>query len=70
MSAYSRMQIDPKLSLHMKLKLMCIKDQHIKPYTINFIDEKEQNYLGLIDTGDKFPEQNTNDPTLRATINI
>jgi hypothetical protein len=62
--------MDQNLSRYMKLKSKFIKDRHIKSEILNFIDNKVGNCLRLIDTRDKFPEQNTNSQTIRSRINI
>jgi hypothetical protein len=48
------MQIDSYLSLYTKLKSKCIKDLHIKPDTLNLIEEKVGNRLKHIGTGGNF----------------
>jgi hypothetical protein len=53
------MQIDLFLSLCTKLKPKQIKGLHIKPDTLNLIEEKVGKSLEHVDTG-KFPEQNAN----------
>ena len=54
MSICRRINIDPYLSLSTKLKSKWIKDQNIKWDTLNFIEEKVENTLELIGTGDSF----------------
>jgi hypothetical protein len=49
-----QMQIDPFLSPWTKLKSKWIKDLHIKPETVKFIEEKVGKSLKDMDTGDKF----------------
>jgi hypothetical protein len=48
-----RMPIDPFLS-HTKLKPKWIKEFHIKPETLKFIEEKVEKNLEDMGTGDKF----------------
>ena len=54
------MKIDPYLSPGTKLKSKWIKDLHIKPDTLNLIEEKVAKNLKHIGSGEIFPEQNTN----------
>ena len=54
MSTYKRMKIDPYLSPCTKLKSKWIKDFNIKPDTLNLIEEKVENSLECIGTGDNF----------------
>jgi hypothetical protein len=68
MSAYRRMQIDPYLSLHTKLKSKWIKDLNIKLDRLNLIEEKVGNSLDHIGTGDNFLNRTTISQTLRSTI--
>jgi hypothetical protein len=56
-------EIDPFLSPCTKLKSKWIKDLHIKPDTLNLIEEKVGKNLKHIGSGEIFPEQNTNDPS-------
>jgi hypothetical protein len=49
-----RIRIDPFLSPFTKLKSKWIKDLHIKPETLKFIEEKVGKSLKDMDTGDKF----------------
>jgi hypothetical protein len=49
-----KMQIDPFLSPCTKLKSKWIKDLHIKPDTLNLIEEKLGKSLELMGTGEKF----------------
>ena len=51
MSAHSRMQIDPYLSLCTKLKFKGLKGLNIKPGTLNIIEAKLGNTLEFTDTG-------------------
>jgi hypothetical protein len=53
-STCKRMQIDPFLSPCTKLKSKWIKHLHIKPETLNLIDEKVGESLEHMDTGEKF----------------
>jgi hypothetical protein len=48
------MQIDPFLSPCAKLKSKWIKDLHIKPKTLKFIEEKVGKSLEHMATGEKF----------------
>jgi len=60
-SACRRMQIDPFLSPCTKLKFKWIKDLHIKPDTMNLIEEKVGKNLECIGTGENFlNRKNTN----------
>jgi hypothetical protein len=59
-STCRRMQIGPFSSPYTKLKSKWIKDLHIKPGTLNLIDNKVEKSLRQMGTGKKFPEQNTN----------
>lgn len=54
MSACTRIQIDPYLTLCTKLSTKCITDVNIKQDTDNMIDDKLGNSLELIDTGKNF----------------
>jgi hypothetical protein len=49
-----RIQIDPFLSPCTKLKSKWIKDLHIKPETLKFIEEKVGKSLEDMGTGEKF----------------
>jgi hypothetical protein len=49
-----RMQINPFLSPCTKLKSKWIKDLHIKPETLKFIEEKVGKSLKHMDSGEKF----------------
>jgi hypothetical protein len=49
-----RMQIDPFLSPCTKLKSKWIKELHMKPETLKFIDEKVGKSLKYMGTGEKF----------------
>jgi hypothetical protein len=51
--ACRRIQIDPFLSLCTKLKSKWIKELHIKPETLNFIEEKVGKTLEDMGTGEK-----------------
>jgi hypothetical protein len=59
-STCKRMQIDPFLSPCTKLKSKWIKELHIKPETLNLIEEKVEKSLEDMGTRGKFPEQHTN----------
>jgi hypothetical protein len=48
------MQIDPFLSPYTKLKTTWIKELHIKPETLNLIEEKVGKSLKDMGTGEKF----------------
>jgi hypothetical protein len=52
-STYRRMQIDPFLSPCTKLKFKWIKDLHIKPETLNLIEEKVEEILKHMGTGER-----------------
>ena len=49
-----KMQIVPYLPHYTILKYKWIKDLHMKPDTLNLIEEKMTNSLELIGTGDNF----------------
>ena len=49
-----RMQIDPFLSPCTELKSKWIKELHIKPETLKFLEEKEAKSLKDMGTGEKF----------------
>ena len=53
-SACRRMQMDPFLSHCTKLKSKWIKDLHIKPDTLKFIEEKLGKSLKYMGTGEIF----------------
>jgi hypothetical protein len=53
-STCKRMQINPFLSHCTKLKSTWIKDLHIKPDTLNLIEEKVGENLEHMGTGEKF----------------
>jgi hypothetical protein len=53
-SRYRRMQIDPFLSPCTKLKFKWVKDLHIKPDTMNLIEEKVGESLKHMGTGENF----------------
>jgi hypothetical protein len=59
--SWRRTQIDPLLSLCTKLKSKWIKELHINPGTLKFIEEKVGKSLKDMGTGGKIPEQNSND---------
>jgi hypothetical protein len=54
------MQIDLFLSLCTKLKYKWIKELHIKPEILKFIEEKVEKNLEDMGTGEKNPKQNSN----------
>jgi hypothetical protein len=54
MAARGRVTIDPYLSPCKKLKSKWIKDHNIKLDTLNLIEEKVENILEQISTGDDF----------------
>ena len=62
------MKMDPCLSPCTKLKSKWIKDLNTKPYTLNLTKENMGMNLELTGTGGKLPEQNTNGPDFRSTI--
>ena len=62
------MQIDPFLSPCTKLKSKWIEDFHIKPDTLNLIEEKERKSLELLDTGDNFLNRAAMGHALRSRI--
>jgi hypothetical protein len=55
------MQIDPFLSPCTKLKSEYIKELHIKPETLGFIEKKVWKSLKDMSTGEKIPDENSND---------
>jgi hypothetical protein len=55
------MRIDPFISSCKKLKLKWIKKLHIKLKTLQLIEEKVGKNLEDMGTGEKNPEQNSND---------
>jgi hypothetical protein len=54
MSACKRMQINPFLSPHTKLKSKCIMDLHIKPDTLKLTEKKVRKSLEHIGIGENF----------------
>ena len=58
--ACRKIRIDPFLSPCTKLKSKWIKELHIKPETLQLIEEKVGKSLGHTGTGEKNPKQNTN----------
>jgi hypothetical protein len=60
------MKIDPKFS---KLKSKWIKDLHIKPDTLNLIEEKVGKSLELIGAGQNFLNRAPMAHTLKMTMN-
>jgi hypothetical protein len=63
-----RRQIDPFLSPCTKLKSNWIKDLHIKPDTLNLIEEKVGESLGHMGTGENFLNKTPMAYALRSTI--
>jgi hypothetical protein len=53
-STCRKMQIDPLLSPCTKLKSKWVKELHIKPDTLNLMDEKAGKRLKHLGTGEKF----------------
>jgi hypothetical protein len=47
-----------------------MKDLNIKPDTLNLIEEKVENNLEYIGTGDKFPNSTPKALVLRSTIDM
>jgi hypothetical protein len=68
MSAFRRMQIDTYLSPCTELKFKCIKDLSIKLDTLNLLEQKVRNNLGLTGTGDSFLNRTLIAQTLTSTI--
>jgi hypothetical protein len=62
------MQIDPYLSPCIKLKPKWIKDLHIKPDTLNVIEEQVVKSLGCIGTGEHFLNRIPMAQALRSII--
>jgi hypothetical protein len=62
------MQIDPYLSPCVKLKSKWIKDCHIKPDTLNLIEEKVGKNLKHISTGENILNRTLMAQALRSTI--
>jgi hypothetical protein len=62
------MQIDPFLSPCTKLKSKWIKNLHIKPDTLNLIEEKVGKSLKHMGIGDNFLNRTPMAYVLRATI--
>ena len=62
------MKIDPYLSPCTKLKSKWIKDLHIKPDTLNLIEEKVGKSLELIGTGGNFLNRTPMAHALRSRI--
>jgi hypothetical protein len=62
------MQVNPFLSPCTKLKSMWIKDLHIKPDTLNLIEEKVEENLKHIVTGKNFLNSIPMTHALRSTI--
>ena len=64
------MRIDPFLSPGTKLKSKWIKDIHIKPETIKFIEEKVGNTLEDVGTGEKFLNRTAVACAVRSRVDI
>jgi hypothetical protein len=64
-----RIQIDPFTSPCTKLKPKWIKDLHIKPDTLDLIEEKVVKSLTHIDTGENFQNKTVVAYAIRSTIN-
>jgi hypothetical protein len=62
------MQIDPLLSPCTKLKSKWIKSLHIKPDSLNLVEEKGRKSLELISTGENFLNRTPIAQALRSTI--
>jgi hypothetical protein len=62
------MPVDPYLSSCTKLKSKWIKDLHIKPDTLNLIEEKVGNILECIGTRENFLDRSPMGQALRLTI--
>ena len=62
------MQINPFLSPYTNLKSKWIKNLHIKPDTLQLIEEKLGNSLKHMGTGDKFLNRTPTAYALRSTI--
>jgi hypothetical protein len=65
-----RMQIDPFLSPHKKLKSKWIKDFHIKPVTLKLIEKKVGKSLEHMGTGENFLNRMQTAYALRSRIDI
>jgi hypothetical protein len=63
------MQIDPFLSPFTKLKSKSFNDSHIKPDTLNLIEEKVGESLKHLGTGEKFLNRIPVTYALRSRIN-
>jgi hypothetical protein len=63
------MHIDPFLSPYTKLKYNWIKDLHIKPDTVNLLEEKVGKNLKHMGTGGKFLIRTPMAYVLRPVIN-
>jgi hypothetical protein len=66
--ACRRMQIDPFLSSHTKLKSKWIKDLHIKPNALKLIEKKVGKSLENMDTGEIFLNRTPIAYALRSRI--
>jgi hypothetical protein len=62
------MLIDPFLSPCTKLRSKWIKEPHIKPQTLKFIEEKEGESLKDMGTGEKFLNRTAMACTVRSRI--
>ena len=68
-SACKKMQIDSFLSPYTKLKTKWIKDLHIRPDTLKFIEEKVRKSLEHLRTGENFLNRTPMAYDLRSRIN-
>jgi hypothetical protein len=64
-----KMQIDPFLSPCTKLESKWIKDLHIKPDTLNLIEEEVGKILKYMGTGEEFLKRTAMAYALRPRIN-
>jgi hypothetical protein len=69
-STCRRMKIDPFESPSTKLKSKWIMDLHIKPNTLNLIEENMWKSLDYKGTGENFPNRTPMAYVLRSTIDI
>jgi hypothetical protein len=67
--SYTTMRIDPFLSPRTKLKSKWIKDLHIKPETLKFIEEEVGKSLEDMGTGEKFLNRTAMACAVRSRIN-
>jgi hypothetical protein len=65
-----RMQIDPFLSPCTKVKSKCTKELHIKPETVQFMEEQVGESLDDMGTGEKFLNRTAMACAVRWRINI